>query len=109
MSQAAQAIGLNLASPAFKANPYPTFTGLRASNPGCLLASAQGYNTWLVTRYAEAEIVLYDKRFVKDHTNVLSPEERACLPISPASAADLMAMSMIDFERMDHICINGPG
>ncbi len=94
-----QSTKLNLASPAFKANPYPAFAWLRASDPVHQLASSGGQSTWLITRYRDAELVLRDQRFVKDHNNVVPPEKRTR---APASAADLMSMSLIDFDPPDH-------
>ncbi len=94
-----QSTKLNLASPAFKANPYPAFAWLRASDPVHQLASSGGQSTWLITRYQDAELVLRDQRFVKDHNNVVPPEKRTR---APASAADLMSMSLIDFDPPDH-------
>ncbi|HEX7734602.1 MAG TPA: cytochrome P450 [Ktedonobacteraceae bacterium] len=91
----------DLASSAFKANPYPTFARLRASEPVYLLASSNGQNTWLVTRYSDAELILRDERFVKDRQHLTS-RGQAHNAVAPASAADLMSMSMVDFDPPDH-------
>jgi cytochrome P450 len=93
---------LNLASPVFKANPYPDFAQLRAYDPIHRLTSSNGQSTWLITRYRDAELVLRDERFVKDRQHVASPEKSPHIATSPASAADLMNMSLVDLDPPDH-------
>lgn len=99
MSQTINAKGLDLASPVFKSNPYPAFARLRLEAPVSLLSSEQGQQTWLITRYQEAEQVLRDERFVKNQANALSAREQNK---RPPSAADLMCMGMVDFDPPDH-------
>ena len=55
----------DLASPRFKANPYPFYARLRAEAPvyRTRLATRQ---VWLVTRYDDVLMVLKDERFAKD-------------------------------------------
>lgn len=91
----------DLASSAFKANPYPVFARLRASDPVYRLAASNGQSTWLVTRYSDAELILRDERFVKDRQH-LTVRGQAHNTTTPASAADLMSMSMVDFDPPDH-------
>lgn len=55
----------DLARPTFKANPYPFYAGLRATNPVCA-TKLLGQRTWLITRYDDAFMVFKDERFVKD-------------------------------------------
>ncbi len=93
---------LDLASPVFKANPYPDFAQLRRYDPVYCFNTSNGQSTWLITRYAEAELVLRDERFVKDRQHVFSREKLAHVPSSSASAADLMNMSMVDLDAPDH-------
>ena len=89
----------DLASPAFKANPYPAFAWLRTYDPVHQLISPDGQPVWLITRYQDAEPVLRDERFVKDKRKLWSSEER-----TPASAAvaDLMDLGMLRFDPPDH-------
>ncbi|HEU5380345.1 MAG TPA: cytochrome P450 [Ktedonobacteraceae bacterium] len=97
-----QSTELDLASPTFKANPYPAYARLRASQPVYAFSSSQGQSTWLIMRYTDAECVLRDERFVKDRQHTVSSEQLAHIPALPASAADLMSMSMVDFDPPDH-------
>jgi cytochrome P450 len=55
----------DLARPDFKANPYPFYARLRATNPVCP-TKLLGQPTWLITRYEDVVNVLKDERFVKD-------------------------------------------
>ena len=55
----------DLASPRFKANPYPFYARLRAEAPVCRTTLLR-QRTWLVTRYADVHAVLKDEQFVKD-------------------------------------------
>ncbi len=97
-----QSTELNLASLVFKANPYPGFARLRAKDPLHQLNSSDESSTWLITRHAEAELVLRDERFVKDRQHVFSSARLAHLATSPASPMDLTDMSIVDFDPPDH-------
>ena len=92
----------DLTTSAFKSNPYPVFARLRASDPVHRYTSSEGQSTWLITRYADAEFVLRDERFVKDRQNTLAPEERQPSPAPLASAEDLFDLSMLKFDPPDH-------
>lgn len=104
MSQAIEPKDLDLTSAVFKANPFPTFAHLRLNAPVSLLSSEQGQQTWLITRYQEAELVLRDERFAKNRRSVASlntghvREQDA----RPASAADLVTLGMGKFDPPDH-------
>lgn len=97
-----QTTEFNLASPSFKADPYPTFAWLRTHDPIHAFLSTGNQTTWLITRHKDAEILLRDDRFVKDRQHVTSPDFQAHQPSAGASAADLMDMSIVDFDPPDH-------
>ena len=48
-----------LGSPAFFANPYPTYARLRTTTPVCW---SDAWQAWIVTRYADVLAVLQDAR-----------------------------------------------
>jgi cytochrome P450 len=103
MSQAMEAKDLDLTSPVFKANPYPTFAHLRLTDPVHLLSSDQKRKTWLLTRYQEAEMVLRDERFVKrfsDTTSSATPANKQ--DESSSSALDLVTLGMGKFDPPNH-------
>ncbi len=57
----------DLFSPAFKADPFPTFAAMRARDPVYAHAAPDGRTIWYVTRYADVAAVLKDdERFCKD-------------------------------------------
>jgi cytochrome P450 PksS len=66
---------INLASPEFKANPYPFYARLRAEEPVYRMALPTKEFAWLITRYDDVTKVLKDDRFVKDTSNALTPEQ----------------------------------
>ncbi|HEY0736337.1 MAG TPA: cytochrome P450 [Herpetosiphonaceae bacterium] len=98
-----QSSEISLTSAEFKANPYPTFARLRACDPVYQYASSDdAHTTWLVTRYADAEMVLQDARFVKDRQHLSSPLGPRHPPSSAASPDDLFGMGLLSFDPPDH-------
>jgi cytochrome P450 PksS len=71
---------VNLASPAFKANPFPFYARLRAQAPVCRITLPTNESAWLVTRYDDVGQVLKDERFVKEPSHALTPEQAAKQP-----------------------------
>ncbi|SMF94930.1 Cytochrome P450 [Methylomagnum ishizawai] len=59
---------IDLHSPEFLADPYPTFRHLRETAP--LFPLQPG--AWLVTRHAEADRILRDPRFAKDYLSTVA-------------------------------------
>jgi cytochrome P450 PksS len=70
----------NIASPEFKANPYPFYARLRAEAPVHRVTLPTGEIAWLITRYDDVAMVLRDERFVKDTLNALTSEQIAKQP-----------------------------
>ena len=68
---------LNIASPAFKANPFPFYARLRAEAPAYRMTLPTKESAWLITRYDDVVTVLKDERFVKDTINALTPGQMA--------------------------------
>src|SRR5260370_2484868 len=71
---------VNLATPEFKSNSYPFYARLRAEAPVHHVALLQGEPAWLITRYHDVSMVLKDERFIKNGSNVLTPEQIANRP-----------------------------
>lgn len=59
-----------LFSPEFTRNPYPAYERLREEDPVHQVRFPDGQLSWLVTRYADAEAVLKDPRFIKDFSKL---------------------------------------
>lgn len=54
----------------FTQNPYPVYSKLREEDPVYAVRFPDGQNGWMVTRYADAEEVLKDARFIKDMSKI---------------------------------------
>jgi cytochrome P450 PksS len=97
---------VNLASPAFKANPYPFYARLRAQAPVYRVTLPDGQTTWLVTRYDDVVAVLKDERFAKDRANALTAEQLARQPWMPGFAKPL-TRNMLDLDEPHHARLRG--
>lgn len=71
---------VNVASPEFKANPFPFYARLRAETPVVRMNLPTGDSAWLVTRYDDVAAVLKDARFIKDASKALTAEQAARQP-----------------------------
>jgi cytochrome P450 PksS len=73
----------DLASPAFKANPYPFYARLRAEAPVHRMKLSFWLPTvWVVSRYADVLAVLKDDRFSNDITSKLPWTPHAMRPLT---------------------------
>ena len=68
---------VNIASPGFKANPFPFYARLRAEAPAYRMTLPTRETAWLITRYDDVAMVLKDERFAKDTKSALTPGEVA--------------------------------
>jgi cytochrome P450 PksS len=92
---------VNIASPAFKANPYPFYARLRAEAPVHRVTLPDGQEAWLITRYDDVAAALKDERLAKDKLNALSPGQVARQPWVPAMFRPL-TRNMLDLDPPDH-------
>jgi cytochrome P450 PksS len=93
----------NLASPEFKANPYPFYARLRAEEPVHPVALLQGEPGWLVTRYDDVATVLKDERFVKDPAYALTPQQAAARPwFRKVRLFRSLQLNMLNRDPPDH-------
>jgi cytochrome P450 PksS len=97
---------VNIASPAFKANPYPFYARLRAEAPVYTVTLPDRQTAWLVTRYDDVAAVLKDERFAKDRLNALTPGQMARQPWLPGVFKPLMR-NMLDLDPPDHTRLRG--
>lgn len=91
----------DLASPAFKANPYPFYARLREEAPAWRTTLRDRRTAWLVTRYDDVAGVLKDDAFAKDRLNAMDPEQRAKTPWRPGFIRPL-ERNMLDLDNPDH-------
>src|ERR1700730_3833187 len=91
---------VNIASPQFKANPYPFYARLRAESPVFPVTLPDKQRAWLVARYDDVVMVLKDDRFAKNRRNALTPEQLARMPWIPGFAKPL-TRNMLDLDPPD--------
>jgi cytochrome P450 PksS len=94
-------IRFDLASPQFKASPYPTYARLREEAPVYRTTLGGKRTAWLVTRYDDVLALLRDPRFAKNPTNARTPGQRAKEPWMPAFVRPL-TRNMLDLDAPDH-------
>jgi cytochrome P450 len=92
----------DLASPRFKANPYPFYARLRAEAPVWRATLRDRRTAWLVTRYEDVARVLKDDTFAKDKLNAMDLEQRAKTPWVPGFLKPL-ERNMLDLGDPDHM------
>ncbi|MYW03137.1 cytochrome P450 [Streptomyces sp. SID3343] len=86
-----------LFSPAFLADPYPTYAHLRRTSPVHRIATPQGFDMWLLTRYEDVRNSLTDPRFSRDLH--LAPPEATALTGDPDSP---MNRNLLTLDPPDH-------
>ena len=98
---------LDIASPAFKADPGPACAHLRAERPVARVRvrGLGGGDAYLVTRYDDAVAVLRDERFVKDVRRARAPGALR-QPWVPPSMRPL-AHHMLDADGDEHRRLRG--
>ncbi|EFH79987.1 cytochrome P450 family protein [Ktedonobacter racemifer] len=90
---------IDLFSSAAKANPYPSYTLVRSSDPVYPLNMEDGHTSWLITRYEDALAILKDQRFIKDFRRLLTPEQREKIREDAYSA---LSAHMLSADPPDH-------
>jgi cytochrome P450 len=92
----------DLASPVFKADPFPFYRRLREEHPVARVMLRDGKPAWLITRYSDVQVALRDERLSKNPFVTLTPEEqKAKLPWTPRFLMPLVN-SMLDRDPPDH-------
>jgi cytochrome P450 PksS len=95
---------VNIASPEFKANPYPFYARLRAAAPVHRMTLPTGEPGWLVTRYDDVVAVLKDERLVKNRANALTAAQEARQPwfrkLFPTLRRNLLNQDPPDHTRL---------
>jgi cytochrome P450 len=94
-------LGYAPADPAFVADPYPAFARLRAEAP---VAYDPGTDQWLVSRFADVDALLRDRRLGRTYRHVASAAAwgRAEPPDWQDPFWHLQRHQLIDMEPPDH-------
>jgi cytochrome P450 PksS len=90
----------DLASPAFKANPFPYYAQLREVSPICEVRLSLRRTAWLIARYDDALAVLRDPRFLKS-PSITEGAGSGLLRWMPATLRAL-SRNMLDLDEPDH-------
>ncbi len=91
----------DLASPQFKADPYPFYARLRDEAPVYRATIDRRRAAWLITRYDDALAALKDERFVKDPQNAAPPGGKPRTMWVPPMLRPL-SRNMLDLDAPDH-------
>ena len=92
---------ISFLDPAFIADPYPFYRSLRETAP--VAKSPMGF--WLVSSYAEAAVVLRDRRFGKDFVASMQRRYGEQAMAEPAIAS--LAHTMLVLDPPDHTRLRG--
>ncbi len=94
-------LGYAPADPAFIANPYPVLAQLRADHP---VIHDPATNQWLVSRFADVNALLRDRRLGRSYVHVASHAEfgRDPSPEWQAPVDESLRLQLIDMEPPDH-------
>ena len=97
---------VNIASPGFKANPFPFYARLRAEAPAYRMTLPTRETAWLITRYDDVAMVLKDERFVKDMNNALTQGQVARLRWF-RKVFKTLKRNMLNLDPPDHTRLRG--
>jgi cytochrome P450 len=94
-------LGYDPWDPSFVADPYPALARLRDEAP---LIFDERTNQWLVSRHADVNALLRDRRLGRSYLHVANHDAwgRTPPPADQAPFWDLLAVQMIDMEPPDH-------
>jgi cytochrome P450 len=92
---------VDVASPAFKANPFPTYKRWRETSPVVPFKAMFGQRAWLITRYDDVSQALKDERLVKDKRNAQDPNKPNREMPLPGFVKTLQT-NMLDTDIPDH-------
>jgi cytochrome P450 len=100
-SPTAAELGYDPWDPGFVADPYPALARLREQAP---VIFDERTNQWLVSRHADVNALLRDRRLGRSYRHVATNEEwgRPPPPADQAAFWDLLDLQLIDMEPPDH-------
>jgi cytochrome P450 len=91
---------VDITSPSFRANPFPTFKRWRDTCP-VVPVQAFGERAWIITRYDDVLNALTDDRLVKDRRNVQAANQKQQEMWMPQFIKPLQR-NMLDSDIPDH-------
>ena len=90
-----------LSSPVFKQEAYDIYKELREYHPVYPLSSGEQSQSWLITRYEDANSLLKDAKLMKNIESVFSNKEEVDVPISLENR-ELLRNHMLNSDPPDH-------
>jgi len=101
LAPSAADLGYDPWHPAFVADPYPALARLREQAP---VIHDERTNQWLVSRHADVNALLRDRRLGRSYRHVATHEAwgRTPPPVDQAPFWELLDVQMIDMEPPDH-------
>jgi cytochrome P450 len=97
---------IDLRTPQFKADPYPTYERLRTEAPVATVRIGRQQFAWLITRYEDVAAALKDERFAKDRRNARTNGRTTSEPWVPRVFSPLMN-NMLDLDEPAHARLRG--
>lgn len=91
---------IDITSPSFRANPFPTFKRWRDTRP-VVPVRAFGERAWIITRYDDVLAALTDERLVKDRRNAQDSNKKQQGMWIPGFLKPLQR-NMLDSDAPDH-------
>jgi cytochrome P450 PksS len=91
----------DIASPAFKADPHPTYARLREEAPVHRTKLGRTRGAWLLARYDDVDALLRDPRFAKNPANARGEGGRGDAIWMPGFLRPL-SRNMLDLDAPDH-------
>jgi cytochrome P450 len=92
---------IDVTSPAFKANPFPTYKRWRNTRPVVPFKAMFGQRAWLITRYNDVSQALKDERLVKDKRNA-QDSNKPIREIPLPGFVKTLQTNMLDTDIPDH-------
>ena len=92
---------MDIVSPNFKANPFPSFARLRAEEPVCSTILSDKTRVWLLSRYDDVNSLFKDERFTKERRRAMTAEQLRKQSWVPPVFRPL-ERTMLDLDPPDH-------
>ncbi|HWS55879.1 MAG TPA: cytochrome P450 [Pyrinomonadaceae bacterium] len=93
---------IDIAGPAFEADPYPTYAALREESPVCRVRLPDGRRAWLVTRYDDIARVLHDHARFSSRAMLSQVGEPPALSPRAREVMTLFSLIMSSKDPPDH-------
>ncbi len=95
---------IDITDPAFKADPFPTYSRLRSEHPVFPVRLPRAETAYLITRYDDVAAALVDERLLKNRRTALTPEQFRRGPKIPGFLSSLeRGLLSLDGDEHDRL------